>query len=602
MHEQWLTLVESLVQGDHQAVHEATSALVESDASDRTHHLLRTLQTKWEALRAQATDRQLLYDTVTELSKLDDPEDVLRFICEQVRRTFSCEVSYISIFDDVSGISYTRTSVGDAEVQFSAVQFSHGMGVGGKVMATGRPYATADYWRDKNIQHDPSVDEVVRREGFVTIAAAPMIVDGDILGVLFVASRSLRIFTQKELAILGALSMHAGPAFARALSKEKLSRAHDHLAEVTDTLQEERARAKYISEIHRELSVLVLDGAGVEEISQRLGTILSAMVKVVDSESDCSDESAVFIPIGAGGQQIASLMVCRDEPLHPWEHELCERGALVLAWSRVRDEAQAASHEQVRGELLEDVMLRRALRSFPERVKRVGAGCLAEGAIALVILPLMVQQRNPYRLKVMRNIRSHHGLMLDRGDRVIVLLPSWTSDETLDTIATEFFQEGGRGYAGKAGPGSSFLHYSHLIEEATVYATAARSLNINGRIVDNRSFGLIGLHLGSGEKDPHRIIESEIGGIIRYDSEHRTDLVRTLKAYFDSDMHIKRTAEELIIHPKTVTQRLQRVDSIIGEGWSRMPRALQVGSAIYLYEISQTLAESSRAVGKTTNP
>lgn len=588
MHNEWLKLIEGLVHGNFQAVHEASSVLETVENNDRTRNVVQTLQTKWTILQNQSEDRQLLYDTVAKLSKLEDPDEMLSSICEQVRRTFTCDVSYISILDESSDTNYTRTSVGDATIQFSTVEFFHGLGLGGMIMSTGRPYAATDYWADPNIRHDPAVDAIVKREGFVTMAGAPMIVDGKIIGVLFAAARSVRVFTQKELATLGALAMHAGPAFARALSIEELSEAHGRLLEATKMLEEERTRARVISDVHRELSVLVLDGAATSQICHRLGEVLSAQVWVVDSEPDAGATPVAHIPIGAGGRQLGFLAVSRDEALDTWERELCERGALVLAWIKVRDEAQAASDEQVRGELLEDVMLQRSLRSFTDRARRLGAGELAEGGIALVIIPPMAPQVNLYYRKTMQVVKYNKGLVLNRGGRIIVLLPSHYGSGVISSVAESIFNEIGRGYAGQAGPANSYMDFSQIINEATMYAEAAQSLRVPGRLTDGESLGFIGMHISSQTKDPWKIIDHEIGNLLKYDAERSTELVTTVKTYFDVDFHATRAAENLMIHPKTMAQRLRRVDLIIGAGWATMPRALQVGSAIHLYHAAQS--------------
>ena len=49
--------------------------------------------------------------------------------------------------------------------------------------------------------------------------------------------------------------------------------------------------------------------------------------------------------------------------------------------------------------------------------------------------------------------------------------------------------------------------------------------------------------------------------------ERDTRLAETLEAWFDAGGGLRETAERLHIHPNTVTQRLDRVGQLLGEGW-----------------------------------
>lgn len=63
-----------------------------------------------------------------------------------------------------------------------------GVGVGGRVVATGRPLGVSDYSRATVISHE--MDESVQKEGLFSLVAVPVIVQREIRGVLYVGVHS----------------------------------------------------------------------------------------------------------------------------------------------------------------------------------------------------------------------------------------------------------------------------------------------------------------------------------------------------------------------------------------------------------------------------
>src|SRR5699024_4927524 len=98
------------------------STIKRANPDDRTIRAIDAIQSRWEGLRSESEQRVLFYDSLTQLSRLDDPDDMLVAICERVRRTFDCDVSYISIYDHENDINYTRTSTGNPLVHFNTVK------------------------------------------------------------------------------------------------------------------------------------------------------------------------------------------------------------------------------------------------------------------------------------------------------------------------------------------------------------------------------------------------------------------------------------------------------------------------------------------------
>jgi DNA-binding PucR family transcriptional regulator len=81
-------------------------------------------------------------------------------------------------------------------------------------------------------------------------------------------------------------------------------------------------------------------------------------------------------------------------------------------------------------------------------------------------------------------------------------------------------------------------------------------------------------------------VTATLGPVLDYDERRGTDLVGTLRAWFDAGGSPARAAEALQVHVNTVTQRLERVGRLLGRGWSAPERALEVHLALRLHRLT----------------
>lgn len=83
-------------------------------------------------------------------------------------------------------------------------------------------------------------------------------------------------------------------------------------------------------------------------------------------------------------------------------------------------------------------------------------------------------------------------------------------------------------------------------------------------------------------------VRSVLGPVVDYDARRGTALADTLAAYFGTGASPSRTAEAMHIHVNTVTQRLDRIARLLGEGWSEPERALEIQLALRLHRLGHT--------------
>jgi PAS domain S-box-containing protein len=139
---------------------------------------------------------------------------------------------------------------------YDALRIERGQGVAGTVWATGRPMRLEDRQAEPRF----TLDESLRAEGLRGMLAVPIRTGGTVSGVLVVAARASRRFTDAEERALGRVAEHAALAIqnARLFAAERASRAEAETAsrrfraliEHSDdgiTLRDARGKVQYAS-------------------------------------------------------------------------------------------------------------------------------------------------------------------------------------------------------------------------------------------------------------------------------------------------------------------------------------------------------------------
>lgn len=94
--------------------------------------------------------------------------------------------------------------------------------------------------------------------------------------------------------------------------------------------------------------------------------------------------------------------------------------------------------------------------------------------------------------------------------------------------------------------------------------------------------GFLGVLLGGGH-DVGAFVTTTLRPLLEYDTRRGTELVRTLRAYFDCGGSLTRAKDGLHVHVNTVVQRLERVEVLLGHDWNHPERALELQLALRLH-------------------
>lgn len=558
-----------------------------------------------------------LFDTAGDLAALRDVDAVLEAIVRRARRLLDTDISYMTLHDDERGDTYMRVTDGSISERFRALRLPMGAGLGGLVAQTGAPYNSADYFNDDRFAHQGHIDTAVHEEGLVAILGVPMRLGERVIGVLFAANRGARPFVQEEVSLLGSLAAHAAVALDNARLLQETRTALDELSTAHQLIQARSAAVERAAQAHDRMTALVVGGGGVRDVAAAVVDVLGGALVVLDPERRpiCAvgDLAGVDDPelatavaeaatagrpgrtvrrgdlwvtaAAAGAETLGTLVLQADPPPSAADQRILERAALVTALLLLFRRSVAEAEGRVRGELLEDLASGRHADADALRSRARLAG--VDPSVAHVVVVTRHDGEDPaQRRRAAFWAASHaaleHGLAATRGDETVLLLPGTDPGAAARRVAKELTTcLGSPATAGAAGPLPELERTAAGYQEARRCADALLSLGRAGDGASADDLGFVGVLLGD-EPDVTGFLDATLGPVLRYDARRGTALVGTLEAYFACGGGLQRTAERLHIHVNTVTQRLDRIGHLLGEGWHAPDAALELQLALRL--------------------
>jgi sugar diacid utilization regulator len=603
---------------------EFEAPLVEARAAGAAPEVLAELdRAKLAALRVRAllehrarreAELSALFETAGDLAGLRDVGAVLEAIVRRARRLLRADISYMTLHDPDRGDTCMRVTDGSVSAAFRALRLPMGAGLGGLVAQTGTPYASPDYFADERFRHRAHIDLAVKEEALVAILGVPMRLGAQIIGVLFAANRSARPFAQEEVTLLASLAAHAAVALDNARLLEETRTALGELSAANQLIQARSAAVERAAQAHDRMTGLVVRGGGVEDVAAGVTDILGGALLVLDAdgrrlaavgtvgdvdEPEVAEAAAASRGLGrtvqrgdlwvtsvASGAEILGTLVLRAPgEVSGTDQRILERAALVTALLLLFRRTAAAAEGRVRGELLDDLLTGRVVHSDALYGRARLLGVDLDAPHVLVVAKHRAGDPAPSRRTAFwasADAATRHGLVAVRAEETILLLPGVDPGAAAQRVARELGAALGTPVtAGAAGPVRGPAAVAGAYREARRCAEALVSLGRAGDGASVDELGFVGLLIGR-DRDVTGFLESAIGPVLAYDRRRGTALVRTLETYFDSGAGLSRTAERLHIHVNTVTQRLDRVGRLLGEGWQDPGRALEIQLALRL--------------------
>ncbi|MFB7910103.1 MULTISPECIES: helix-turn-helix domain-containing protein [unclassified Kitasatospora] len=578
----------------------------------------------WQALRVHRTLRQhrrreaeltALFDTAGDLAASRDLDTVLQAIVRRARMLLGTDTAYLTLPDEAAGDTYMRVTDGSVSVLFQTLRLSLGDGLGGLVAQTARPYATPDYRADERFHHTGTIDAGVLDEGLVAIIGVPLLLGGDVIGVLFAADRSPRAFSPDEVALLCTLAAHAAIALDTAAALADTRAALAELNAANELVRAHSAAVQRAEQAHDRLTDLVLRGAEVSDVAAAVAHLLDGETTVLDAEgeplagppaaaAELADAVAasraegrsvrhdgLWVCAVLAGHDLLGTLVLRGRPdLDDPDRRLFERAGVVTALVLLLRRSVAETENRVRGELLTDLLTApdRDPAGLTARGRRLGVD-LARPHLALAAEPADRDGDDRGRLAgaARRYLFGSRGVSAEHGEAVALLVPvapgcAEDPEQTARRAAERLARLAGFAVtvgAGRPAAGPAALAASY--DEGLRCVRALRVLGRAGEGASAGALGFLGVLLGDGH-DVDGFVGGALGPLLAYDAKRGTELVRTLRAYFDCGGSLTRAKDELHVHVNTVVQRLDRVEALLGGGWNQPERSLELQLALRL--------------------
>jgi len=143
-----------------------------------------------------------------------DLDVVLQRVVEGARELCRSDLARIALADPGSGAMVFRYWVNSRYTGYGSIRVTPGMGLGGRVLATRRPFRTDNWAEDPRISKETL--SVIHAEGIVSQLAVPIMAGDHVEGLLYVDNREPRPFTDRDEAVLVGLADHAAVAIRNA--------------------------------------------------------------------------------------------------------------------------------------------------------------------------------------------------------------------------------------------------------------------------------------------------------------------------------------------------------------------------------------------------
>jgi GAF domain-containing protein len=529
-----------------------------------------------------------LYATAKSLTALGELDEVLQSIVHHAHDLMGTDFTYLSLVGDDGRLS-ARASEGTISAAFLAACIPATVGLGGKVLASRRPYWVRNYAAATVIDHDPGFDRLVGPEKLVALLGVPLVIRGEAVGALFAADRTERSFQADEIALLNAFADHAAVALDNARLYEASRKALRELRIAYRKM--ERAQAS-----HEALTGAVLAGGTPGDVAQLLADQLGGGVTLLDrtgaavvqrdSGATPAEAEPVVAPIRAGDSYLGALSWSPPAGGAPDDIDLriLERATHVMGLLILKERAVADAGERLSGELLTELMVggpgigpaqrvrARARHIDPDRLELVvvaGSATLSAGELSRHLHDIA---------------RDRGGLAGEHLGRATMILPSADDDRTVEEVHRRLRRALGAPVVvvGERAAGHDWSRAFALAGRCGGLVRALGHTDLGATTGRYALYALVFDPERAGELD--RFLAGSVGPLLDYDRRRGTDLVGTLTAYYVHHVNVAATARALHVHVNTLLKRLDRAGSVLGLDW-RDGNDLELRLALRLHEL-----------------
>ena len=163
---------------------------------------------KWNegALQRKITEMTALYEIGQEISAQVSLQPTLDLIVHSARTLLKSDTSMLALREDQRDEFAIRAQTGVGGATVAGNRFRQGEGLGGRVVASGKPLLVGDYVGQYT---DSPFLEIIRQTSMKSFVAVPLKSDDEVIGVLYVMSAMPDKFQGEDVELLSALATQA---------------------------------------------------------------------------------------------------------------------------------------------------------------------------------------------------------------------------------------------------------------------------------------------------------------------------------------------------------------------------------------------------------
>lgn len=561
-----------------------------------------------------------LFASSRELAEQRDFDALLHGLVRRAHDLLDADLSWLSELDPATGELVVRTTTGTVSAQLDGVRVPAGHGMASFVADQRRPHSSTLYHADPDFRHDVGADSALLAEGVVSALAVPLVAGDDVIGTLFVTTRTEREFHADQVALLAAFADHGAVilqsarllAQARTLAEQAdesrrqlahhvtaMERAQGDHAELTEcVLRGEstvQVAATLAAAMQREIMILGDDGRPVPDAPARFpvdGCWRHPDVTAAIAESrrtgryvptSCPGVAGV-VAVVAGSTSLGALLVARSTSrLTSVQHKTIEDAARIMALLRLKQDALADAEDRVRGDLLCDLVESGSRGNEEIRLRARSRGLNLDELTRIVVLS--VGDRRAEAVRVLRGLSPRPALVAEHTGAVVAAFAD------TDPIDPERIRERVRARLGvgvlvvEAPLARSCDEIPDSYQEARRCLALLPALGIRDRAVSTAPYRLYMRLFEPDTRDIDEFVRATIGPPLDSDAERGTDLLHTVSTFAEHNASATRTARSLHLHPNTVLQRLDRVGKLLGEHWRDPDEFFRVHVAVRVHRL-----------------
>jgi len=163
---------------------------------------------KWNegALQRKIAEMTALYEIGQEISAQVSLEPTLDLIVKRARALLKSDTSMLALREDQADEFAIRAQTGAGSATLAGTRLREGQGLGGRVVASGKPLLVGDYVGEYT---DSPFLEIIKQTSMKSFVAVPLKSDDEVIGVLYVMSAMPNKFQNEDVELLSALATQA---------------------------------------------------------------------------------------------------------------------------------------------------------------------------------------------------------------------------------------------------------------------------------------------------------------------------------------------------------------------------------------------------------